>query len=138
MTEYVRAFSNSLARMESGGPENELVSCFYDKFIQSSPEVGAKFTNTDIERQKEMLRDSFKHMLTFSTKRQSGEELEHIGARHSEAVLDIAPLFYEAWMDSLIAAVQELDPEFDRTVETAWRIVMVPGIEFMKGHYQAD
>ncbi len=138
MTEYLRVFSNSLARMESAGPENELVSCFYDKFIQSSPEIAAKFTNTDLERQKEMLRDSFRLMLTFSTKRQSGEELERIGTRHAKTDLDIAPSLYEAWMDSLVAAVKELDPEFDRTVDTAWRIVMAPGIEFMKGHYQPD
>ena len=137
MTEYVRVFSNSLARMESAGPENELISHFYEKFIQSAPEISERFTNTDLEHQQEMLRDSFRHMLTFSTKRQSGEELEHIGTRHSQADLDIAPSLYEAWIDSLVAAVSELDPEFDATVETAWRIVMAPGIEFMKGHYQA-
>lgn len=136
MPEYVRIFSNSLGRMESSGPENELVSHFYEKFTQSSPEIEEKFANSDIERQKEMLRDSFNHVLTFSTQRQSGEELERIAGRHSKADLDIAPRLYEAWLDSLIAAVQELDPEFNSTVETAWRIVMAPGVEFMKGHYE--
>lgn len=135
MTEYVRVFSNSLGRMESTRPDKELVDCFYEKFMASSPEIAQKFTNTDMERQKEMLRDSFRHMLTFSTRRESGEELEHIAARHSHRDLDVAPRFYKTWMDSLVAAVAELDPEFDATVETAWRIVMAPGIEFMKGHY---
>ena len=136
MTEYVRVFSNSLARMENAGPENELVSRFYDKFVDSSPEVTEKFANTDFERQQEMLRDSFRHVLTFSTRRQSTDELEHIANRHSAGDLDIPPSLYAAWIDSLVAAVAELDPEFDQTVETAWRIVMAPGIEFMKGHHQ--
>lgn len=137
MPEYVRIFSNSLGRMETSGPENELVSRFYEKFTQSSPEIEEKFANSDIERQKEMLRDSFKHVLSFSTKRQSGEELERIAERHSKTDLNIQPRLYEAWMDSLVDAVRELDPEFDSAVETAWRIVMAPGVEFMKGHYDA-
>jgi hemoglobin-like flavoprotein len=136
MPDYVRIFNSSLSRMEDAGAEKEeLISWFYDKFLKSSPEVAAKLANTDMERQKEMLRDSFRHMLTFSTKRSSGAELERIAKRHSHGDLDIEPRLYTLWLDSLVAAVTELDPEFDSTVETAWRIVMTPGIEFMKGHY---
>ena len=136
MPDYTRIFSNSLGRMEKAESEQgDLVSCFYDHFLQGSPEIAPKFAKTEMERQKEMLRDSFKHMLTFSTKRRSGEELEGIANSHSRGQLDIAPPLYDVWLDSLVATVQQLDPEFDRSVETAWRIVMTPGIEFMKGHY---
>jgi len=136
MPDYTRIFSNSLGRMEEiESDKGDLVSCFYDHFLQSTPQIGEKFAKTEMEKQKEMLRDSFKHMLTFSTRRRSGEELESIAKRHCRGELDIEPRLYGLWLDSLVATVQDLDPEFDPSVETAWRIVMAPGIEFMKGHY---
>lgn len=139
MRDYLRIFSNSLARMEDIGPDKgELIERFYEKFLRSSPEAVEKFANTEMENQRQMLRDSFKHVLTFSTRRRSTEEFERIARRHRRGDLDISPVLYEAWLDALLAAVEELDPEFDSSVRVAWRIVMAPGIEFMKGHYEDE
>lgn len=136
MPDYTRILSNSLGRMEKGeSGKGDIISRFYDHFVQSSPEVSEKFSNTEMDRQKEMLRDSFNHMLTFSTTRRSGVELEGIAESHSHDRLDVAPRLYDLWLESLITTIRELDPECDKSVEMAWRIVMSPGIEFMKGHY---
>ena len=139
MPDYPRIFSNSLSRVEQEEAEKgELIDCFYDRFLASSAAIGEKFAKTDMEHQKQMLRDSFKLVLSFSTRRRSDEELEHIARRHGRADLDISPLLYGDWINSLVESVAQLDPEFDRNVSTAWRIVMAPGIEFMKGHYESD
>ena len=136
MRDYLRIFSNSLARMEDAEADNgDLIERFYEHFLRSSPQAVDKFAKTEMEAQQQMLRDSFKHVLSFSTKRRSDDELERIAGRHRRSDLDIAPALYDAWLDSLIAAVGELDPEFDSGVRTAWRIVMAPGIELMRGHY---
>ena len=133
MPDYLNIFNNSLDRI--GECEEDLVTHFYEVFLKRSPRAVEKFRNTDMERQKQILSDSFRHMLTFSTRRRTNDELEQIATRHSRADLDIAPNLYDEWLDSLVAAVQDLDLNFDRDVETAWRIVMAPGIVFMKSRH---
>ena len=53
----------------------------------------------------------------------------------SRAELDIKPELYDLWLDRLVQAVREFDPKFDPEIETAWRRVLRPGIEFMKSRY---
>ena len=45
------------------------------------------------------------------------------------------PELYEAWLDSLIATARESDPDFDDELELAWRVVLAPGIAYMKFRY---
>ena len=117
MPDYPRIFSNSLARMEREEAEkSEFIDHFYDSFLGSSAEIGEKFAKTDMDHQKQMLRDSFKLVLSFSTRRRSNEELERIARRHDHSELDISPALYSEWLDSLVESVADQGLTFHENV----------------------
>ena len=62
-------------------------------------------------------------------------EQTRLAKLHGRAELDITPELYDLWLDRLVQAVREFDPMFDPEIETAWRRVLEPGIEFMKSRY---
>lgn len=136
MKDYLSFFHESCARiMESESRRAEFLEAFYEGFISKSDEIAARFVHTDMERQKEMLHQSIRHMVDFSVKRQANEELRRIAERHSASQVDIAPHLYDVWLDSLVETAHVFDPGFTEEVELAWRIVLAPGIAYMKFKY---
>lgn len=113
----------------------DFFQAFYQRFLQTSVEVADQFKSTDMPRQQKLLKKSFYHLLIFYASNHADDYLEKIALRHSRAELDIRPEWYELWLESLIATVAEFDPAFDDRVELAWRLVMAPGIAYMKFHY---
>ncbi len=82
-----------------------------------------------------MLRQSCWHMVTFSEKRQASEELRDVAVIQSRRDLNIAAPLYDIWLDSLIEAVRLFDTQFSDEVELAWRVVLAPGIAYMRFRY---
>lgn len=136
MKNYLECFLDSLFRV-SGEPERmtEFVARFYELFIAQSPRIARHFADTDMSRQIGMLAQSLHEMVEFSTTRVASDRLRGVAHRHSREDRDIPPDLYEAWLDSLVAAVREFDAEFDDEVELAWRVVLAPGIAYMKFRY---
>jgi truncated hemoglobin YjbI len=97
--------------------------------------IAGYFSHTDMSRQKEMLAQSLHEMVEFSTTRVASERLRHVALRHSRRERDIAPELYEDWLESLIETVREFDLEFTDEVEISWRVVLSPGIAYMKFRY---
>jgi hypothetical protein len=97
--------------------------------------VADKFANTDMSAQRTMLHDSLLIMVDFNRTRVPSPALAKLAAVHSRRQQDIAPAFYDLWLDSLVAAVREHDPDFSAEVELAWRIALAPGISFMRFGY---
>jgi hypothetical protein len=60
------------------------------------------------------------------------EVFRHVAMRHSSKERDIAPELYEEWLESLVETVREFDLEFTDEVELSWRVVLSPGIAYMK------
>jgi hemoglobin-like flavoprotein len=110
---------------------------FYDNFMTSSSEVRALFKNTDLARQKKMLHDSIVHLARFSQYKRAGTHTQKLAQRHGKHDLDVQPQLYDTWLDALVATVKERDSEFDDDIELAWRMKLAPGIEYMKGKYDA-
>lgn len=137
MKNYLEFFLASLYRV-SGEPRqmSEFVSRFYEIFLEQSPEIAARFADTDMARQREMLAQSLHEMVDFSTSRVASERLRRVALRHSRGQRDVPPALYEIWLDSLIATVRELDPLFTTEIELAWRVVLAPGIAYMKFSYE--
>jgi hemoglobin-like flavoprotein len=109
---------------------------FYQIFVASSPEVAEKFRNTDIRHQAALLRVSLYCVMLASSGKPEGEaHLARIAKIHNRAGRDISPALYDLWLESLLAAVREYDPELDDDAEQAWRRVLAPGIEFLKASY---
>lgn len=114
----------------------DFFSCFYHFFLASSEDVREKFTNTDMAKQQRMLKKSFYSLLAFYASGSVDSVLERIGESHSRDQLNIAPYFYDLWLDCLIKTVTKFDPDFSPEVELAWRLVLSPGITYMKFKYQ--
>ena len=107
---------------------------FYSEFLNSSPEVAQAFAHTDMERQKAMLNASLYQLMNYynSNDEQSRKYLQTIGAQHGMYGHKIPLHMYDLWLESLMKAVQESDPQFDSSLDSIWREVMTHGIDAMK------
>lgn len=136
MINYLKIFLDSLYRVAvEPDVQRDLIVRFYEIFLARSPEIGNRFRHTDMARQREMLAQSLHEMVEFSTSRVASDRLDQVARRHSQAERDVPPELYEIWLDSLVKAVRQLDPEFTEDVELAWRVVLAPGIAYMKFRY---
>ena len=134
--DYLTFFRESYDRaIASGTQRDEFFEAFYDSFMSKSDEITARFANTDMPRQKEMLDRSLHHMVEFSVQRRASEQLRAVAERHSMSQLDIDPGLYDVWLQSLIETVQMFDSRFTEEIELAWRVVLAPGIVYMKFKY---
>jgi hemoglobin-like flavoprotein len=111
---------------------------FYERFMASSDEVRAKFANTDFSTQVKVLEQSL-FVLAVAAEGQEGSlaraELPRLAKRHSRSELDVRPELYDQWLDCLIEAARECDPEFTGEVELAWRETLSVGIAQMRMAY---
>jgi hypothetical protein len=138
MTDSIQQFVNSYARvgatdLKTGG----FFDSFYRHFIESSPVVAEKFRNTDMERQREMLRTSLDHMIYFAIDQEETAAIAQVAGVHSRSQTDIPETLYALWLDSLLATVSEFDPDYDDDIEKAWREAMAPAIDYMQRHYDS-
>ena len=136
MKDYMIFLRESYHRiMESETQRDEFFEAFYEAFMSRSDEIAAKFAHTDMQRQKEILYQSLHHMLDFSVRRKASVELRRIAERHSVSQINIEPRLYDIWLDSLIDTAQSFDSLFTEEVELAWRVILAPGIAYMKFKY---
>lgn len=111
---------------------------FYEHFIAKSPEIARAFENTDMERQVQMLEKSIVYLVNYYATDNVNDFMRRIAVRHSRKDLNITPELYDLWLEALVETVRECDSLCtDDTVE-AWRIVLAPGISFMKSYYEVE
>jgi len=136
MVNYDEVFTRSMERVLGNGAYNPaFIGTFYDVFLATSPAVADKFARTDMSAQRTMLHDSLLIMVDFNRTRVPTAALEKLATIHSRAQHDVSPAFYDLWLDSLVGAVRQHDPEFSAEVDLAWRIALAPGISFMRFAY---
>jgi hemoglobin-like flavoprotein len=128
----VELFNDSIERCSR---RPEFLHRFYTLFLASSDTVAKKFEHTDLRKQARMLKTSLYIMMLASGETERKIHLERLANLHSRAELDITPELYDLWFDRLVQAVKEFDAMFDPEIETAWRRVLQPGIEFMTSRY---
>ena len=130
----LETFSESLARCNSNPA---FVERFYEIFLASSPKVAEKFAHTDFVRQKAALRASLDAMLLSAKdpKTSPQQYLRDLADRHSSRQLNIGAELYDLWLDSLLAAVNEFDPENSPVVQEAWEKTMMVGISYLLSRY---
>lgn len=105
---------------------------FYRQFVDSSPEVALAFRNTDMNRQKSMLKKSLMYAVNFSCCQESLSYMEPIAKRHSISEQNVPPELYQLWMDAMVAAVKQFDTSYCDQVELAWRLALDHAITYMK------
>lgn len=108
---------------------------FYENFLASSDRVRAKFSATDMERQQQVLQKGLYQLITFYLTKTDSQFLREVARAHDEDHFSIAPDLYDLWLEALLSTVEEMDPEYNRDLALAWRIVMAPGILYMKHHH---
>jgi hemoglobin-like flavoprotein len=109
---------------------------FYARLLASDPRIPPMFATTEFERQHKLLKHGLGLLIIYA-KRPNPALLERIAARHSRGGVDVPADMYPGFVESLVAAVAEHDPEYTPEVGEAWRAAMAPGIAFMQSHYDA-
>lgn len=109
---------------------------FYDLFLGKGPQIAARFDGVDMERQQRMLRASLELVhLAATSGVDPGFFLEPMAKRHSRDQYDIKPALYADWLDALLTAAEECDPQFEEETRKAWAEIMMAGIRFMIARY---
>jgi len=105
---------------------------FYDIFLASHPDIKPMFEKTDFSKQKALLRSGISMMIMYEDGTQVAKmALDRLGHSHGKQGMNIAPKMYQYWIDSLVAAVKECDPQFSPALEKHWRDAMRRGINYM-------
>ncbi len=139
MLDFDGIFTESYERLLDLDETGEIfLSKFYESFTSASPDVRKKFQNTDMQKQKIVLRESLFNMQDFYVNKQATDYMRGIADLHSKKDKDISPQLYDLWLESLVVTVRELDPEYDRDVGLAWKMVMSMGITYMKDIYDRN
>jgi len=121
--------------------EKDFFEAFYDNFFASSKEIQQAFANTDMSKQKIMLKKSFYSLLVFYGSNQADDYIKKIAIAHDKRHLNIRPKLYDIWLDALIKTLSTYDDEFCQDVELAWRLILSSGITYMKfkyDHFEPD
>ena len=113
---------------------HDFFQAFYINFL-SNEDVARRFANTEMKRQQEMLKKSFYSLFTFYASGRTDDYISRIAERHSRRDLDIKPELYDRWLECLMGTVAQFDAEYSNDVELAWRLVLTPGIVYMKFQY---
>ena len=138
MSDLLKVFDASFKRVtEAPGLifREDFYEKFYMNFLSVSEEVRKKFSHTDFGRQRRMLHDSLSIVKQFYLSHEITPELTAITVTHNKGHHDVGPNLYDLWLEAIIKTVREIDPEFNSEVELAWRIVLAPGITYMKFIY---
>jgi hemoglobin-like flavoprotein len=135
VSNFVDMFNDSFDRLMKTGIRRPFLDSFYNHFIGSGPAVAEKFEDTNMGHQKQMLAESLTEMREFFLKPEDNPYLVTLARIHGVRGREISSELYDVWLDSLVAAVEEHDPEFVPYVALAWRVVMAPGIAFMRFFY---
>lgn len=106
---------------------------FYELFLNSHPDIGAMFENTDFEKQIVMLKNAISMSILFAEK---GDELAidvlgTIRKSHSRERKNVKPEYYSYWLDSLIETLWLCDPNFTPELEQDWRNLMQISIDYI-------
>ena len=128
-----QAVRMSLERCEVAGDFGEV---FYHKFLNASPEIPQLFSGTDFHRQRQLLHDSVRNMVSeYVSDPDLRNELDQLGRLHGREGRNIPPRLYELWLDSVCDTVQALDPEWTEALEREWRVRLRPGMQIIMAGY---
>ena len=110
---------------------------FYEIFLTSHPDIAPMFAGTEFQKQRMALRRGISAAISYTggstlTKR----TIDQMADTHSRAGrTPVPPELYCYWVDSLVQAVSELDPEATPELIARWRHGMGVVVDtFIKHH----
>lgn len=142
MTKLIDVFNSSFERVLGREKEGQMTEEaeeffkeFYSRFLTSSPQVKHVFRNTDMDKQRYVLKTSLYLLVYFYVTQTPTDNLSRLAVKHNKQHHNIPPELYGVWEECLVRTLQEFDPEFNASIELSWRTVLAPGIAFMKTAY---
>ncbi len=113
---------------------NEFFDTFYRIFLASSPEVRAKFANTNMQAQKLLLRQGIMNVVLYA-RGMPDTKLRALGCSHSRKGMNIRPELYKLWTESLLKTVRHHDKEASTDTLQAWAEVIQKGVGVILEEY---
>ncbi|PWK85798.1 globin [Fulvimonas soli] len=110
---------------------------FYAIFMGSHPDIVPMFAHTDFSRQYMALRRGISSAIAHAAGSRLAErtmtEMARVHGRAGRA--PVPPALYPYWVDSLLQAVAEHDPQYTPALGRRWREAMEATTAFFTGHY---
>ncbi|WP_447977444.1 globin [Candidatus Nitrospira bockiana] len=105
---------------------------FYEIFLSSHPAIKPMFQHTDMGKQKNLLRQGLPMVLMHGEGNAFGtRSLDRIAESHGRKGMNVDPNLYEYWINSLLEAIKECDPQWDPALEAQWRDVLQKGTKYI-------
>lgn len=117
--------------------KDKFFSQFYETFLQSHPDIGPLFVDTDFDKQISMLKNAISMSIMYGEKQDAlaKDVLTNIRRSHSREKHNIKPEYYEYWLNSLIQTLHTCDPNFNQELERNWRDMMQISIDYIVEGY---
>ena len=116
--------------------KDEFFVDFYDFFMSSSDAIRNRFVDTDMSAQRHLLRNGVMQIILVA-RGMSDRKLKDLGQSHNRHNYNIQPEWYGLWEEALLKTVRVHDPEYTPELREAWRDVLKPGIDLIRGAYCA-
>lgn len=111
---------------------------FYDIFMASHREIRPMFENTDMVKQKHLLRHGLMSALMFAEDDAMARLcIDRIRDSHGRGRLNIRPDLYPHWINSIVQVVSEFDSEYTPKLGQLWRDALTPAVERIKSGYHS-
>jgi hemoglobin-like flavoprotein len=117
--------------------EKNFIERFYEVFLDSHPDIRPMFAKTDFQKQRMALRRgisaAISHASGSSLTKSTTEKMADVHSRKGHA--PVPPELYRYWVDSLVQAVKETDPEASPQLIARWRQGMAVLTDTFIKHY---
>lgn len=134
MAEHYDDLQASFGRCLRNG---QFIAHFYDIFMTSHPDIAPMFARTDFGKQHLALRRGISSAIAHAAGSRLAERtMVDMAKVHSHAGhAPVSPELYPYWVESLLTAVAEHDPQYTPALGGRWRQAMNATTTFFAGHY---
>ena len=109
---------------------------FYENFLSSHPAIAPLFAETEMTKQKQLLRQGISMMFMLLGGNSVGTTgIDRIGESHSKKNLNIDPNMYDFWINSLVKTVKEFDEKMTTPLEADWKKTLRIGVDRIVAFY---
>lgn len=117
--------------------DKNFISRFYEIFLASHPDIAPMFARTDFGTQRMALRHGISaaimHASGSTLSKRTIDQMAKVHGREGHA--PVPPRLYPYWVDSLVQAVGEYDPEATPALLERWRKGMGIVVQTFIAHY---
>ena len=117
--------------------EKNFIERFYEIFLTSHPEIAPMFAGTDFNKQRFALRRGISAAIEHANGSRLAERtVDQMADAHSRSGhVPVPPSLYRHWVESLVTAVRETDPQANEALLERWRKGMGKVVNTFTAHY---